>query len=62
MKQAEQMTRRDFLRLSAVAATSAVIAACAPAAPEVPKVDKEAVKEEVAQEAPVVAPGDGRGA
>jgi ABC-type glycerol-3-phosphate transport system substrate-binding protein len=49
-----RITRRDFLRLSAVAATGAAIAACAPAAPEVVEVEKpvEVVKE-VVKEVPV---------
>lgn len=41
------LTRRDFLRLSAVAATGAVVVACAPAAPEVVKVEKEVPVEKV---------------
>jgi ABC-type glycerol-3-phosphate transport system substrate-binding protein len=48
------LNRRDFLRLSAVAATGAAIAACAPAAPEVVEVEKPVVVEkEVVKEVPV---------
>jgi len=42
------ITRRDFVRLSAVGATGSILAACAPAAPEVIQVEKEvAVEKEV---------------
>jgi multiple sugar transport system substrate-binding protein len=48
------LSRRDFLRLSAVAATGAAIAACAPAAPQVVEVEKPVVVEkEVVKEVPV---------
>jgi len=42
-----KLNRRDFLRLSAVAATGAVVAACAPAAPQVVEVEKEVPVEKV---------------
>jgi len=49
-----RLTRRDFLRLSAVAATGAAMAACAPAAPQIVEVVKEvAVEKEVIKEVPV---------
>ncbi|MEA3344953.1 MAG: extracellular solute-binding protein [Chloroflexota bacterium] len=48
------MTRRDFLRLSAAAATGAVMAACAPAAPEVVEVEKEVPVEKVVKETVIV--------
>ena len=49
-----RLTRRDFLRLSAVAATGAAIAACAPAAPQIVEVEKPVVVEkEVVKEVPV---------
>ena len=49
-----RLTRRDFLRLSAVAATGAAAAACAPAAPRVVEVEKPVVIEkEVVKEVPV---------
>lgn len=44
------LNRRDFLRLSAAAATGAVMAACAPAAPEVVEVEKEVPVEKVVKE------------
>jgi ABC-type glycerol-3-phosphate transport system substrate-binding protein len=53
-----KLNRRDFLRISATAATGAVIAACAPTAPEVVEVikevpvDREVIKE-VIKEVPV---------
>ena len=36
-----KLNRRDFLRLSAVAAAGAVVAACAPATPQIIEVEKE---------------------
>jgi multiple sugar transport system substrate-binding protein len=49
-----KLNRRDFLRLSATAATGAVIAACAPTAPEIVEVVKEVpVEKEVIKEVPV---------
>lgn len=42
-----KLNRRDFLRLSAAAATGAVVAACAPAAPQVVEVEKEVPVEKV---------------
>lgn len=49
-----KLNRRDFLRLSAVAATGAAIAACQPAAPQVVEVEKPVVVEkEVVKEVPV---------
>ena len=48
------LNRRDFLRLSAVAATGAAIAACQPAAPQIVEVEKPVVVEkEVIKEVPV---------
>jgi len=38
---AGRLNRRDFLRLSAAAATGAMVAACAPAAPQIIEVEKE---------------------
>jgi multiple sugar transport system substrate-binding protein len=50
MFETHTLTRRDFLRLSAAAATGAVVAACAPAAPQIIEVEKEVpVKEVVVQ-------------
>jgi len=37
----KRITRRDFLRLSAVGATGAILAACAPATPQIVEVEKE---------------------
>jgi len=49
-----RLSRRDFLRVSAVAATGAAIAACAPATPQVVEVIKEVpVEKEVIKEVPV---------
>jgi ABC-type glycerol-3-phosphate transport system substrate-binding protein len=49
-----RLTRRDFLRISGVAAAGAAIAACAPAAPSVVEVEKPVVVEkEVVREVPV---------
>jgi len=49
-----RLTRRDFLRLTAVAATGAAMAACAPAAPQIVEVVKEVpVEKEVIKEVPV---------
>jgi ABC-type glycerol-3-phosphate transport system substrate-binding protein len=49
-----RLSRRDFLRLSAAAATGAAIAACQPAAPQVVEVEKPVVVEkEVIKEVPV---------
>ena len=49
-----KLNRRDFLRLSAVAATGAALAACQPAAPQVIEVEKPVVVEkEVIKEVPV---------
>jgi len=47
-----KLNRRDFLRLSAAAATGAVVAACAPATPVV--VEKEVIKEVPVEKAVVV--------
>ena len=45
-----KLSRRDFLRLSAAAATGAIVVACAPAAPQIIEVEKEVpVKEVVVQ-------------
>jgi len=63
-----KLSRRDFLRLSAAAATGAIVAACAPAAPQVVEVEKEVpvekvvvqtveVEKEVVVEKPVKAAG-----
>jgi len=43
MREKKELTRRDFLRLSAAAATGAIVAACAPATPQI--VEKEVIKE-----------------
>jgi ABC-type glycerol-3-phosphate transport system substrate-binding protein len=49
-----RLTRRDFLRVSAAAATAAALAACQPAAPQVIEVEKEVpVEKEVIKEVPV---------
>ena len=54
MSAMRKLNRRDFLRLSAAAATGAVVAACAPAAPQVVEVEKPVVIEkEVVKEVPV---------
>jgi multiple sugar transport system substrate-binding protein len=62
METKRRLNRRDFLRLSAAAATGAVVAACAPTAPQVVEkvvketvvVEKEvAVEKEVVKEVPV---------
>ena len=45
-----KLNRRDFLRLSAAAATGAIAAACAPAAPQVIEVEKEVPVEKVVVE------------
>jgi len=42
-----KLNRRDFLRLSAAAATGAVLAACAPATPQVIEVEKQVPVEKV---------------
>ena len=49
-----KLNRRDFLRLSAAAATGAVVAACAPAAPQVVEVEKEVLVKEVVVQTVVV--------
>ncbi|MEA3345588.1 MAG: sugar ABC transporter substrate-binding protein [Chloroflexota bacterium] len=49
-----KLNRRDFLRLSAAAATGAIMAACAPATPEVVEVEKEVPVEKVKKETVVV--------
>jgi ABC-type glycerol-3-phosphate transport system substrate-binding protein len=50
----ESLTRRDFLRLTGVAAGAAAVAACQPAAPQVVEVEKPVVVEkEVVKEVPV---------
>jgi ABC-type glycerol-3-phosphate transport system substrate-binding protein len=49
-----KLKRRDFLRLSAAAATGTVLAACQPAAPQIVEVEKPVVIEkEVIKEVPV---------
>ena len=49
-----KLNRRDFLRLSAAAATGAIVAACAPAAPQIIEVEKEVpVEKVVVKEVPV---------
>jgi len=48
------LNRRDFLRLTAAAATGAVMAACAPAAPQVVEVVKEVPVEKVVKETVIV--------
>ena len=47
-----KLNRRDFLRLSATAATGAVVAACAPATPIV--IEKEVIREVPVEKAVVV--------
>jgi len=47
MDERRRLTRRDFLRLSAAAATGAMVAACAPAAPQVVEVEKQVPVEKV---------------
>ncbi len=47
MSEKHTLSRRDFLRLTAAAATGAVMAACAPAAPSVVEVQKEVPVEKV---------------
>ena len=54
MGEKRRLTRRNFLRLSAVAATGAVIAACAPATPQIIEVEKEVPVKEVVVETVVV--------
>jgi len=49
-----KLNRREFLRLSAAAATGAIIAACVPAAPQVVEVEKEVPVEKVVKETVVV--------
>jgi len=49
-----KLNRRDFLRLSAGAATGAALAACAPAAPQIIEVEKEVPVKEVVVETVVV--------
>jgi len=49
-----QLNRRDFLRLSAAAATGAIVAACAPATPKVVEVEKEVPVEKIVKETVVV--------
>ena len=49
---AKKLTRRDFLRISALTAAGAALAACEPTPPEV--VEKTVVREEVPVEQPVV--------
>ena len=49
-----KLNRRDFLRLSAAAATGAIVAACAPAAPQIIEVEKEVPVEKVVKETVVV--------
>ena len=57
MIQLMNLSRRDFLRLSAVLAAGAVAAACAPSAPAAVEVGKEAPAEEAVREtAPVEKP------
>jgi len=54
MSEKHALSRRDFLRLTATAATGAVVAACAPAAPQIVEVEKPVVVErEVIKEVPV---------
>lgn len=49
-----RLDRRDFLRLSAAAATGAALAACAPAAPQIIEVEKQVpVEKQVVKEVPV---------
>jgi len=48
------LTRRDFLRLSAAAATGALVAACAPAAPQIVEVEKQVPVEKVEVQTVVV--------
>jgi len=43
----KKLSRRDFLCLSAAAATGAIVAACAPAAPQVIEVEKEVPVEKI---------------
>ena len=52
MRQAKKLTRRDFLRLCAAAATGAVMASCAPAIPQVVEVEKEVPAEKVEAKPP----------
>ena len=47
-----KLNRRDFLRLSATAATGAVVAACAPATPII--IEKEVIREVPVEKAVVV--------
>jgi multiple sugar transport system substrate-binding protein len=54
MSEKRTLSRRDFLRLSAAAATGAVVAACAPAAPEIVEVEKQVPVEKVVKETVVV--------
>ena len=54
MKSMKKLNRRDFLRLSAAAATGAIVAACAPAAPQIVEVEKEVPVEKVVKETVVV--------
>ena len=49
-----KLTRRDFLRLSAAAATGAIVAACAPAAPQIVEVEKEVPVEKKVVETVIV--------
>ena len=48
----KQLNRRDFLRLSAAAATGVVLAACRPAAPAAPAVEEKEVPAEKKEEVP----------
>lgn len=49
-----KLSRRDFLCLSAAAATGALVAACAPAAPQIIEVEKEVPVERVVKETVIV--------
>jgi len=50
----EKLSRRDFLRLMAMAATGAIVAACKPATPQIVTVEKEVPVEKVVKETVVV--------
>ena len=52
--QRKKLTRRDFLRLSAMTTAGAVAAACAPATPQIVEVEKEVPVEKIKKETVVV--------
>ncbi len=56
MSQARRLSRRDFLRVAATAATGALIAACAPAARETARVVEETSAQPAATPVPTMVP------